>query len=337
MTQDQTAIFTIPGRWGDIIYALPVIKAYARLTGQMQHLIVSPQARFLSRLLRTQPYLASMTTAHDYTPQGGGFGLQPFQVPVPDGVTGRVFHLGLRPDLNAETVFSQPLPETFRQNLIAQGGPDLDLDLEEPWLVSDPHPAGGPRTVLAHHGRDSRPYELPETYVVCQPWGTSTLQFYLAPADENGRPDTGLMFDQLLSGGPDKDSFTRKDIWPYLLGKIRYPLIVVGSRDDLATVRKILPGATLLEPVSGLELTRLIDGAAAFIGAESIGAALAAGLKRPGVLDEVFGNTIPDPQNSLLVRRLARPRPPLTVTGTQDVDRDAFADMWRHLHGLGLV
>jgi hypothetical protein len=337
VTLEQSAIFTIPGRWGDIIYALPVIKAYARLTGQMQHLFVSPQARFLSRLLRSQPYLASMTTAHDYAPQRGGFGLQPYRLPVPADVQGQIFHLGLRPELNAETVFRQPLPETFRQNLIAEGGPDLELDLEQPWLVSEPQPAGRPRTVLAHHGRDSRQYELPETYVVCQPWGTSTLQFYLAPADDQGRPDTGLMFDQLLSGGPEKDAFTRKDLWAYLLSGLKCPLIVVGSHDDLATVRKIIPGAILLEPVSGFELTRLIDGAAAFIGAESIGAALAAGLKRPGVLDEVFGNTLPDPQNSLLVRRLATPRPPFTVRGQQDVDREAFAEVRRHLHELGLI
>jgi hypothetical protein len=337
VTQDEAAIFTIPGRWGDIIYALPVIEAFAHLTGRMQHLIVSPQARFLSRLLRNQPYVSSLTTAHDYVPQSGGFGLQPFQVPVPEGAVGRVFHLGLRPQLNAQTVFSQPLPETFRQNLIAEGGPDLELALDRAWLVTDPHPTNGLRMVRVKHGRDSREVMLPEIYVVCQPWGTSTLQFYLAPTDKNGRPDTGLLFDQLLAGGPDRSTVTRKDVWTHVLNQIKHPLIVVGSRDDLATARKIIPQATLLEPVSGLELAKLIAGAAAFIGAESIGAALAAGLKLPGVLDEVFGNTLPDHLNSLMVRRLARPRPPSSVRGKQDIDPDALADVIRHLHQLDLI
>ncbi len=327
---DEPATFTIPGRWGDIIYALPVIKAYAARTQQLQHLVISPQAKVLRPLLRIQPYIASVTIAQKYAPQTGGFGLQPYRVPVPEDHTGPIYHLGLRPGLNADTVFRQPLPLTFAQNLEAEGGPRLDLDLTKPWLFLD-HPQAqvvGP--VIAHHGSGQRAVDLPETFVVCQPWGTSTLQFYLAPADDQGQPDTGLLFDHLLGGEYDalRRTFTRKDIWPKILNGLKCPLYVVGSRDDLSTFRRLIPlvpKPQFLEPVSGLELAKLVYRARAFIGAESIGAALAAGLKKPGILDAVFGNTIPVDQNSLSVLYLSVARPPLTTRGPQDV-YDAAVD-----------
>ncbi|MBU0513545.1 MAG: hypothetical protein KJ621_02120 [Proteobacteria bacterium] len=338
---DGPATFTIPGRWGDIIYALTVIRAYAAQTKQLQHLVISPQAKVLRPLLRIQPYLASVTVAQKYAPQTGDLGLQPYQVPVPDEHPRPVYHLGLRPELNADTVFKQPLPQTFGQNLVAEGGPHLDPDLTRPWLFLD-HPLAqvvGP--VIAHHGRGQRPVDLPDKYVVCQPWGTSTHQFYLAPADAQGQPDTGLLFDHLLGGDYDalRRTFTRKDIWTKILTGLKCPLIVVGSRDDLDTVRRLIPldpKPQFLEPVSGLELAKLIYRAQAFIGAESVGAALAAGLKKPGILDTVFNNTVPVDQNSLTVLHLSVARPPRTTRGPQDVYDAALDYALMMLQRLGI-
>ncbi|MFH1137674.1 MAG: hypothetical protein V1816_16530 [Pseudomonadota bacterium] len=327
----ETVVFTHSGRLGDMVYALPVVKAYAEAHDVRPVLVLSPLGRFLLPLLERQSYLGPVLISERYRDEKGEFGVQPFRVTLegldPGLAAGRVFHLGLRPDTPLEKMLNQHLTRTAADNLVREGGPDIEPDLARSFLEASPEIDQG---VPTRHGSGIRMLYLEKPYVVFQPFGVSTLQYYLAPGGPGGRPDLDFLLNALTTRDfPSLAGiFTRKDLWKELLGGLGARVIMVGGRDDLNLCRQFfreIEGLRPAQPADGLALARLIGGAAVFIGCQSVGAALAEGLKAPRLVDRVYGNALPFPGPEAPYFSLSGLARPWAVSSPAQADRKSLA------------
>jgi hypothetical protein len=338
----KTVVFTHPGRLGDMVYALPVIHAFAGATGIRPVLVLSPLGRFLVPLLKKQSFLADVLISETYRVESTRIGVQPHRVTLDGLLTGMeprsVFHLGLRTDTRPDLLFGQHLALTMADNLRLEGGPYLKPDLEYRFLDVG-EDVDLPLNVRSRHGTGIREVWLKKPYVVFQPIGISSLPYYLAPGLKNGRPDVDRLIE-LLSTKDFKgltSYYSRKDLWGVLMAGIKLPLVVVGSRDDLNLAGRIFPffdQAVFLQPENALELARLIRGARVFVGCQSLGAALAEGLKTPRLVDEVYANAAATPVHAVSPFALGRKSFPYCVTSPEQVDRIKLADGRRFLFAL---
>jgi hypothetical protein len=122
---------TFPGRYGDLLWALPTVRAIAEATGARVRLQIAGEFASLTPLLEAQPYLDQVVADPSWDV---GTGWRPLTVAA--GPHDRVFHLGYRrwPEL--------PLPVEIDQTV--RGAIELPpLDLTRPWI-----------TALASHPRD---------------------------------------------------------------------------------------------------------------------------------------------------------------------------------------
>lgn len=123
---------TFPGRFGDVLWALPTIRAISERYAVPVDLIIAGEFGGLLPLLRLQPYLQRVEAEGDW----------PTAVRVPPMIAGlvgdqidaeydHVFHLGYRrwPEL--------PLPHEIYLNL-ADPTICLPPDLQRPWITVDP-------------------------------------------------------------------------------------------------------------------------------------------------------------------------------------------------------
>jgi hypothetical protein len=131
---------TFPGRFGDLLWALPTVRAIAEQTGDPVDLLIAEEFASIVLLLRQQPYLAQVGTSL-------GWSLTPPEEwrpptwpgpPTSDPVytSDHIYHLGYRgwP--------TEPLPyftylQTCREYPELGLGP---LDLETPWITVEPLP-----------------------------------------------------------------------------------------------------------------------------------------------------------------------------------------------------
>ena len=124
------------------------------------------------------------------------------------------------------------------------------------------------------------------------------------------------------------ERFARKDLWHELLRGLGAPIVMVGGREDLNLGRRFYRGLDnlrLVQPVDGLALARLINGASVFIGCQSLGAALAEGLKVPRLVDGVFGNALPFPGPEAPGFFLSKRTQPLAVSDPGQADHESLA------------
>lgn len=126
---------TFPGRFGDLLWALPTIRALSESYGQPVDLLICGEFAGLVPLLIQQPYLASVTADPGW---GLGAGWQP---PVVWEEADRIFHLGYRrwPEL--------PLPLEIDQT-VRVDRELAPLDLTRPWITTR-IPAQTPRREVA--------------------------------------------------------------------------------------------------------------------------------------------------------------------------------------------
>lgn len=120
---------TFPGRAGDILWALPSIRAISEHFSTPVDLMVCGEFESLLPLLRLQPYLGTCTARHDWP-------LVPpaeWQNPAPEGEYNRVYQLGYRgwP--------AKPLPFETQDTLATcwclEDGPFPQIDLDRPWIT----------------------------------------------------------------------------------------------------------------------------------------------------------------------------------------------------------
>jgi len=119
-------LVTFPGRHGDLLWALPTIRALAEVRGEAVDLLICGEFAGLVPLLQIQPYLAAVRADETW---GIGMGWQPT---TQYGPYEAVYHLGYRrwPEL--------PLPEETQRTLQAEYAMDVGLDLTRPWITPPP-------------------------------------------------------------------------------------------------------------------------------------------------------------------------------------------------------
>lgn len=98
----------------------------------------------------------------------------------------------------------------------------------------------------------------------------------------------GQTFGRLA--GPQVEAYLRR-LWPALLAGAGRPVLAACGPDDAAWHQSL--GLAVAQPPDLLALARLIQGAAAFVGVESLGAAVANGLKSPSLVLDYFGTGLP--------------------------------------------
>jgi len=122
----MSSLCTFPGRHGDLLWALPTVRAIAQATGGPVDLQICGEFAGLVPLLQQQPYLGQIIADPTW---GIGAGWRPPTVEA--GPHDRVFHLGYRrwPEL--------PLPLEVDQTVRA----DIELpplELDRPWIEPPP-------------------------------------------------------------------------------------------------------------------------------------------------------------------------------------------------------
>lgn len=117
----QVIACTHPGKIGDALYALPAIRALCEASGDRADFYTSEYCRPILDLVAAQPYIRSAYVSDAYRPERMDCGVQPCEVPVPDGYAS-VHHFGFRtiPDrplhqfiANQAGVEARPIEYTF--------------------------------------------------------------------------------------------------------------------------------------------------------------------------------------------------------------------------------
>lgn len=123
-------IVTFPGKLGDLVYALDVLRDLVGLYRAPATLVITPSCEAAIPLIKRYPGLVSeVVVSREYKPTGDECALQPADVPVPShlfgGVHRDVLHLGLRRHpLKGETL-ADAIGSHFQ--IRSRGGPWLHL------------------------------------------------------------------------------------------------------------------------------------------------------------------------------------------------------------------
>jgi hypothetical protein len=144
---------TFPGKHGDLLWALPAIRALARRLGEAVDLAIPRTYGSLSALLRPQSYLGQVIELADWIVQDTA----PLTPTIPPSLPAfgggdydQVFHLGYRDwpkrplpyetldCLNARAA-EDPWSNVNTLSLRWQRLPDYALDLQTPWITVPPH------------------------------------------------------------------------------------------------------------------------------------------------------------------------------------------------------
>ena len=137
---------TFPGKYGDLLWALPAIRALSRRVGARVDLQIAGAFGSIADLLQVQPYIGVILVDTGWAVQETA-PMTPRIPPGPDALRGydHVFHLGHR------AWPQRPLPFETLDCLSDQWGwngldgdppADADLHLEEPWITVEERHAG---------------------------------------------------------------------------------------------------------------------------------------------------------------------------------------------------
>lgn len=102
---------THPGKLGDAIYSLPVIKKLCELRFTTADFYTSQYCKPLKRLFEFQPYIDHVYIPDDYKIERMDIGVQPWQMPVDSSKYDVVYQMGFR------TVPDRPLPEFIAKSI----------------------------------------------------------------------------------------------------------------------------------------------------------------------------------------------------------------------------
>lgn len=132
---------TFPGRFGDIIWALPAIRAVSRRIGAPVDLQIAGEFASLVPLLQQQPYIGAVTADPGWSLTPPEEWRAPQLQPLPHAV---VLHLGYRGwparALPLETLHT--LQQEWRRVYFTAPAPftEADLDLSTPWITLNATP-----------------------------------------------------------------------------------------------------------------------------------------------------------------------------------------------------
>lgn len=247
-------LVTAPGKLGDLIYSLPAVKALAAHYKRPVTFQTSEYCASLAPLLNEQTCIKSVIIDPAYKLEHTRFGCQPWRMSEPTGF-GRIFHLGFRRELLDNDLFSRRLTESFF--VILKKAYNLDLSK----LSNDE----SPYLELPEYHYTSIPSE---PYISFQAYGRTLFDLM----DEKSKSRLFAFFMEIFE-----------------LLNMEIVALTVPEEDHYyssAPVRTIHP-EDLLETAVIIQRSKL------FIGVQSIGAAIADGLKSPRLIFNWFRNATP--------------------------------------------
>ena len=131
---------TFPGKFGDLLWALPTVRAISETYGEPVYLVVSQMLATIVPLLKLQPYIRDAVSLSDWAVQNTA----PMSPRVPPfesyGQHDRIFHLGY------EGWPLKPLPHEVAAIAYTQYPGDgislfTGIDLQRPWItINDSYP-----------------------------------------------------------------------------------------------------------------------------------------------------------------------------------------------------
>ena len=145
----MSALCTIPGKHGDILWSLPTVRAIADTRGTPVDLLISDRYASHRELIERQPYIGRVHTSSRWRHVDGDSAWAPFDgalhyEPLDPPDADHVIHLGYRrrPD--------RPLAQfIYAQAAASVGGILAPLQLDQPWLeASSPTPGVTPVIAL---------------------------------------------------------------------------------------------------------------------------------------------------------------------------------------------
>ena len=132
----MTILCTFPGRHGDLMWALPTVRAIQEATSAEVDLLVSVKYGSLQPLLREQPYLRACFVDHGWLVQETApiSPRRPGELPELGVAYDRIFHLGY------DGWPPHTLPKTIEALMHRQWpdawGPVPTIDLDRPWITT---------------------------------------------------------------------------------------------------------------------------------------------------------------------------------------------------------
>lgn len=130
--------FTHPGKIGDLLYCLPVVKKLCEESGQRADFWTSSYCYpVVKRLLERQSYIRDVVLSHNHVITGMDMGVRPWLVPV-DGDYEQVYHLGFQeiPRGALPEFISKSIGQTWNGKIEYEYD-DLST-LKEPYIVLAP-------------------------------------------------------------------------------------------------------------------------------------------------------------------------------------------------------
>lgn len=135
-------LITHPGKFGDLIYALPAVIELQKFFNREVHFQISEYCRPLKKLLEVQPYIKEVFISEDYKVANFDKGCQPWEMPEPEGYD-KIFHLGIRPDREINHLIETPF-EILREEYNVE----LPVNKDQKYLFLEKRP---PHSVNALH------------------------------------------------------------------------------------------------------------------------------------------------------------------------------------------
>lgn len=145
-----TTLCTFPGKNGDLLWALPTVRAISRRLGAPVDLLLAAELEAIVPLLQQQPYLGDVRSAPEWTTQDTAPRSPRTPSPIALNVLGKTYahilHLGYRdwptPDVVLHTLHTANL--AWQDVQPGDLFNEVDLALDEPWITvpRNPDPEG---------------------------------------------------------------------------------------------------------------------------------------------------------------------------------------------------
>lgn len=118
-------LFTFPGKLGDLLYTLPIIKEYHKLTGHDISILTSEYCRPAIPLLISQPYIKNALIDDSYVCLSNMCGMQPPELRELKGYD-KIFQLGFRRDIIGSPLSYLHIVNSFEATMKIRYGINLN-------------------------------------------------------------------------------------------------------------------------------------------------------------------------------------------------------------------
>lgn len=261
-------LFCFPGKIGDLVFSLAVVKKYKETHECLVDYCTSDYCANTVSLIKRQPYINDAFIHPTYLISEFDFGIQPSDMDKEPfvGKYDKIFQLGFVRDLVGKEIMKTHLVHTHENTMKRRYEIEIKADINEPYLFADPV--------------SSLPYFSlwKKEYIVINAYGQSLFNIYSEESDYAKRVNS-LIHSVCLE-----------------LGK-KYKVIVLTGHDAYAYHKKNFD-CKIIQPKSVYHTAAILKRAKAFIGVQSMVYALAEAMKTPRLMLFTFQNSIPAGKNA---------------------------------------